>query len=73
MTAYEAWDPKIQSYADAINPNWTKEERLLFELKSSHFNVEEGDPWTQAEVDAVRSRRNTPTAVSQPSPAFILN
>ena len=73
MTALEAWDPKIVSYEDFINPNWTKEERLLFELKSDHFMVDAEDPWTQADVDAAWSRRNTPTAVSQPCPAFVLN
>ena len=71
MTTLEAWDPKIQSYEDLINPNWSKEERLFFELKSDHFTVEEVDLWTQAEVDAAWARRNTPTAVSQPCPAFV--
>ena len=65
MTALEARDPKIVSYEESINPNWSKEERLMFELKSGHFTVEEGDPWTQAEVNAAWTRINTPTAVSQ--------
>ena len=56
MTAPEAWDPKIVSYEDSIDPNWTKEERLMFEFKSGHFTVEEGDQWSQAEVDAVWAR-----------------
>ena len=65
MTALEAWDPKIVSYEDSINPNWTKEERILFELKSGHFMVAKEDPWTQAEVDAVWSRRKTPVSQNQ--------
>ena len=73
MTASDAWAPKIQSFEDSINPNWTREERILFELKSGDFMVAERDPWTQAEVDAAWSRRNTPTSVSQPSQAFFLN
>ena len=73
MTAPEAWDPKIVSYGDLINPNWSNEERLIFEQKSGNFTVEEADLWTQAAVDAAWARQKAPTAVSQPSPAFVRN
>ena len=75
MTAPESRDPKIVSYGDVINPDWSKELRFIFELRhGGHFTVEESDsPWTQAEIDAEWARQKAPTNVIQPSPAFVLN
>ena len=69
MTAPESWDPKIVSYGDVINPDWSKELRPIFEIRHwGHFTVEEGDsPWTQAEIDAEWARQKAPTNVTQPS------
>ena len=77
MTAPESWDPKIVSYGDVINPDWSKELRHIFELRhGGHFTVEVDDsPWTQAEIDAEWARQKAPTnmPVTNRSPAFVLN
>ena len=49
------------------------QERLTFELERfGHFTVEEGDRWTQAEIDAEWSRLHPPSS-SPRSLAFVLN
>ena len=73
MTAPEAWENKVYSLEDTLS-HLNNAERLTYELErfGQHFTVEEGDRWTQAEVDEEWARLHPPSS-SPRSLAFVLN
>ena len=63
---------KVESLGDYLS-KMNDQERLTFELdRFGHFTVEEGDRWTQTEIDAEWSRLHPPSS-SPRSLAFVLN
>jgi hypothetical protein len=69
---------KTISFGDLVNPDWPKEKRLMYKLQYfGHFDVDDEDEWTQAEVDAEWVRQQTinmgRAPVTERSQAFILN
>ena len=63
---------KVESLGDYLS-KMNDQERLTFELERfGHFTVEEGDRWTQTEIDAEWSRLHPPSS-SPRSLAFVLN
>ena len=63
---------KVESLGDYLS-KMNDQERLTFELdRFGHFTVEEGDCWTQTEIDAEWSRLHPPSS-SPRSLAFVLN
>ena len=72
MTAPEAWENKVYSLEETLG-HLSNAERLTEELERfGHFTVEEGDRWTQTEIDAEWSRLHPPSS-SPRSLAFVLN
>ena len=65
--------PKVYETLGDYMSEMNDQERLTFELERfGHFTVEEGDRWTQAEIDAEWSRLHPPSS-SPRSLAFVLN
>ena len=67
---------KVETLEDYLS-DMNDQERLTFELERfGHFTVEEGDRWTQTEIDAEWARLNASKlteASTERSPAFTLN
>ena len=64
---------KVESFENLVS-HLNNAERLTYELErfGQHFTVEEGDRWTQAEVDEEWARLHPPSS-SPRSLAFVLN
>ena len=68
---------KVETLEDYLS-DMNDQERLTFELERfGHFTIEEGGRWTQAEIDAEWDRQYAVKlanqAITEPSPAFVLN
>ena len=70
---------EIISFGDLVNPDWSKEKRLVYTIQYlGHFYPGEDSDWTQEEVDAEWARQQAianrgRSPVTERSPAFILN